>query len=172
MQPTPDQFPNYHFLLVAPNLGAEWLFDAARQYWERYLPTVVSDLELVRLIPPDFAIIVTVIARRDTAPQWGVTLAQTVAHALPDMMIYDYFEDMKQALNSRAELGQPFGVPLRPTAAPDVAISPTPGPIIGENQPPTATPSRQGGFITTTPAPTSEPGGPIYPTPGPITGGG
>ena len=51
MPPSPDTLPNYHFLLIAPNLGAEWFFDAARAYWERFRPIVVSDLELVRLIP-------------------------------------------------------------------------------------------------------------------------
>lgn len=171
MQATPDRFPDYHFLLVAPNLGAEWLFDAARQYWERYLPTVVSDLELPRLIPANFTMIVTVMARRDTAAQWGVALAQGIPQALPDMVVYDYFEDMKQALNRRVELGQPFGVPLQPTAVPAIPINPTPGPITGESLPPTALPNRQGGFITATPTPTDDPQGPIYPTPGPVTGG-
>jgi len=87
MPPSPDTLPNYHFLLIAPNLGAEWLFDAARAYWERFRPTVVSDLELIRLIPTQYTVAVSVIARRDTASQWGVWIAQ----ATPDALLTHWF---------------------------------------------------------------------------------
>lgn len=175
--------PDYHFLLIASNLGAEWFFDAARAYWERYRPIVVSDLELIRIIPEDNAIIVTVIARRDTASEWGVAVARVVPHALFDPVIKDYFEELRITLDDRVNLNQPFGVPLVPSPVPATPISPTPGAlVIGE---PVAT-RPPGGFITLTPSPTTgapaeatpapppqeTPSGPIYPTPGPITGGG
>lgn len=183
MPPTPDTLPNYHFLLMAPNLGAEWLFDAAREYWTRFRPIIVTDLELVRLIPKGYTIIVTLVARRDTAQQWGVWLAQNVPDALLDGVVYDAFEQTRTALNQRAQTNEPFGVPLKPTPTPQVPISPTPGSLIGgpvEVIPPTRAP---GGFITQTPTPNvaepaaaptlppSTPGQPVYPTPGPITGG-
>jgi hypothetical protein len=181
--PSPDTLPNYHFLLMAPNLGAEWLFDAAREYWTRFRPIIVTDLELVRLIPKGYTIIVTLVARRDTAQQWGVWLAQNVPDALLDGVVYDAFEQTRTALNQRAQTNEPFGVPLKPTPTPQVPISPTPGSLIGgpvEVIPPTRAPA---GFITQTPTPNaaeptaapnlppSTPGQPIYPTPGPITGG-
>jgi hypothetical protein len=179
MQPRPDQPPDYHFLLVAPNLGAEWLFDAARAYWERFRPMVVSDLELARLLPPERSIIVTAIARRDTIAELGVTAAQAVPHALFDPVVYDLFDDMKNALTTRATLNQPFGVPLVPTPSAPPPITPTPGAIISSAPEPTLTalPTRPpAGFITATPQPdapppTDTPTGPLYPTPGPITGG-
>ncbi len=177
MQPLPNVLPDYHFLLIAPNLGAEWLFDAARAYWERFRPIVTSDLELPRLVPPENSIILTVVARRDTAPEWGVTVAQNLPQVLFDPIVYDSFDDMKQALNTRAALNQPFGVPLAPTPTPPPPITPTPGSLLGQPAEPAqaAAPTRApGGFITATPQPpTSEtPDGPIYPTPGPIIGGG
>jgi hypothetical protein len=186
MPPSPNTLPDYHFLLIAPNLGAEWFFDAARQYWERFRPTVVSDLAFISLIPKEQSTIVTVVARRDTANQWGVQIAQVVPDAFFDPLVRDNFEEAKSILNERASLNQPFGVPLLPTATPPPAINPTPGSIIGPVTAPTRAP---GGFVTATattnvnapppasatPAPTIEGGveeGPIYPTPGPITGGG
>jgi hypothetical protein len=187
MPPSPDTLPDYHFLLIAPSLGAEWFFDAARTYWERFRPTAISDLELISLIPQDRTIAITVVARRDTASQWGVSVAQALPDALFDPVVQDSFDDMKRVLDERAALGQPFGVPLTPTATPLPPVSPTPGSIIGPvNQPPTREP---GGFITATPTtdgnvpppstptqappqPTQGETGPIYPTPGPITGGG
>lgn len=165
----PNRLPNYHFLLIAPNLGAEWLFDAARAYWERFRPTVVSDLRLVALVPNRFTVSVTVVARRDMAAQFGVELARIRADALFDAVVYDYFDDARLALNGRAELGQPFGVPLAtPVAAPlPPPITVTPG----------ALPSQEAsGFITQTPTPpptplpTGVPQDPISPTPGPISG--
>jgi hypothetical protein len=184
MQPSPDQFPDYHFLLIAPNLGAEWLFDAARAYWERYKPIVVSDLELPRLVPPENSVIITVVARRDTASQWGVTVAQNVPAALFDPVVTDSFDEMKQALNDRAAQNQPFGVPRLPTPTSPPPIIPTPGSLLAQ---PPAQPTRPpGGVITETPTPNGAvetipppasatpetPEGPIYPTPGPIIGGG
>jgi hypothetical protein len=184
MPPSPDTLPDYHFLLIAPNLGAEWFFDAARQYWERFRPTAVTDLELIRLIPAGHTVVVTVVARRDTASQWGVSIAQALPDALFDPVVQDSFEEMRRVLNERAASNQPFGVPLLPTPTPLPPVSPTPGSILGAvNQPPTRQP---GGFITatpttdapppatptSTPTPESGPQAPINPTPGPITGGG
>src|SRR2546421_419839 len=79
-----NTLPDYHFLLIAPNLGAEWLFDAARNYWNRFRPTVISDLSFVRLIPGNYTVAVTAIAQKDTAPQIGVDLAQVRGDALFD----------------------------------------------------------------------------------------
>jgi hypothetical protein len=186
MPPSPDTLPNYHFLLIAPNLGAEWFFDAARLYWEKFRPTVVNDLEFVKLIPPPLTVVITVLARRDTASQWGVTIAQAVPDALFDPVVQDNFDNAKSALNERASLNQPFGVPLTPTPTPLPPIIATPGSIIGPVTAPTRPP---GGFITATPttnvdvpqpptpspdpnAPTAPGPEPIYPTPGAITGGG
>lgn len=179
---------------MSPNLGAEWFFDAARAYWERFRPTVVVDLDFIRLIPNTFTIVVTVVARRDTASQWGVTLAQVAPDALFDPVVENSFDALKAVLTRRAESNQPFGVPLQPTPSPGPAIQPTPGSIIGG---PVTVPTREpGGFITQTPtpnivpaeptaAPTTAPpveatpqppqqtpgSGPIIPTPGPIVGG-
>src|SRR5664279_3652238 len=100
-QARPDQYPDFHFLLIATTVGAEWLFEAARVYWDRYRPTIINDFDFVFLIPTDKAIIVTVIARRDTASQLGVQLAQQLPNAFFDPVIFDQFEDTRKALNDR-----------------------------------------------------------------------
>jgi hypothetical protein len=164
----PSVLPNYHFLLIAPNLGAEWLFDAARLYWEAFHPTVISDLRLVALVPEDFTVAVTVIARRDMVNQIGVDVARIRPDAFFDPVVYDFFDDAKLALDGRAQLHQPFGVPLATPAAATLAtpLVVTPGAL------PTQGPR---GFITQTPTPeptiptdTAQP--PISPTPGPVSG--
>lgn len=171
MQARPDLYPDFHFLLIAPNLGAEWLFDAARAYWDRYRPTILNDFDFVVLVPADRSVIVTVVARRDTASQLGVELAQANPNAYYDSVVYDLFNDAKQALNQRAQSGQPFGVPLTsPTPTFSVNVPFIPTPRLQPTNPPA-------GFITepppTTPAPPPGPNGvsPVPVTPGPVVGG-
>ena len=181
-----DTLPNYHFLLIAPNLGSEWLYEAGRRYWLRFFPTVISDFAILRFIPENFTIAVTVIARRDRVAQLGVELAQVSPKAVFDPVVHDFYEDTQAELERRADSNQPFGVPLSPTATPTSAatseqLQPTAGPI--STQGPSATPTEQG-FLQPLPTQTqtAEPGtenteeatenaGPqaIYPTPGPIT---
>lgn len=169
-QARPDQYPDYHFLLISPNLGAEWLFDAARAYWDRFRPTVINDFNFILLIPVETTIAVTVVARRDTAADLGVQLAQRRPNALYDPVVFDLFDETKAALEERARLSQPFGVPL--TAQLPEGISPfIPTPR------PTASPVPEG-HVTETPAPppTGNPAStgapvPVSPTPGAITGG-
>ncbi|MDX2162035.1 MAG: hypothetical protein SF162_11970 [bacterium] len=163
-----------HFLLIAPNLGAEWLFDGARQYWDRFRPTVISDLRLVALIPSTRSVGVTVLARRDTIGDLGVALAQDAPYAYFDPLVFDTLDQARAALNERAASNQPYGSPLLtpfPTFDASAPNSPAiPTPLL----PATRAPA---GFITATPLPpptalTGTPEQtPLRPTPGPITGG-
>jgi hypothetical protein len=145
--------PDYHFLLLAPNLGAEWLFAGARLYWQTFRPTVINDVELLHLIPLRFSLAVTCIARRDTIDFYREQVAASAARALFDPVVYDYVEDLQLTLDGRAQLYQPFGVPVPPTATPTMTLFPsvTPGPAPTEGIPPTREPA---GYITQTPPPT------------------
>lgn len=162
--------PDYHYLLIAPNLGAEWLFDAARNYVLTFAPIILADLDFVALTPPNMTVTVTAVARHDTAAQIGVELAQVHPYAFYDAVVRDTFEETKAELDRRAAENEPFGVPIGlPTAsaAPNQVTIPTPWPT---SSGPTPTPSPT---LPVTPLPTSANGpAPIQPTPGPIIGGG
>ena len=164
--------PDYHFLLIAPNLGAEWYFEAARAYWERFRPIVVSDLSLISIVPDNMTVSVTVVARRDLVAQLGVELSQLKPEALFDPVVFDFIEDAQMTLEQRAQSNQPFGVSLIPTETPTAGptaqpLYPTPGPV-GPNAAtliPTPDLPDQSEIDVTNPPQT-----PIFPTPGPITG--
>jgi hypothetical protein len=162
--------PDYHYLLVAPNLGAEWLFGAARNYVIAFKPIILADLDFVAFTPPNMTITVTVIARRDTAAQIGVELAQVSPYAFYDPVVQDTFEATQAELDRRVAENQPFGVPMGlPTASapPGQVTIPTPIPTPSG---PTPTPSPT---MPVTPLPPSgDAPVPIQPTPGPIIGGG
>jgi hypothetical protein len=196
-QLTPDVRPDYHFLLVAPNLEPEWLFRAARLYWETFDLTVISDGVLLSLLPPEPTVAVSVLTRRDAYERMAVEVLGNREDAYLDLLIYDSVREAAIALDARAQSFQPFGVPLRPTEIPPTReiIQPTPGSIIGGGEvpsgPATATPNTSG-FVTQVPTPTpgnlgqpptpspstpapddnSDDGpSPIQPTPGSVIGG-
>lgn len=150
---SPDQRPIYHFLVFAPNLGAEWLFDAARLYWETFRPTVLPDFEFLRLIPVEQSLTVTVVALRDTIAMLGVELAQTAPGAYLDAVVYDTFDQTREELDRRAQTQQPFGVPL---AQPTLEVPFIPTPRLAPTREPV-------GFVTATPTP--DPTRPPSPTP-------
>lgn len=169
--PSPDQYPDFHFLFIAPNLGVEWFFDAARQYWDRFRPTVISNFDFLSFVPPNRAVIVTAIMMRDYGARAGVDLARVRPSAYFDAIVRDTYEETKQVLDQRAMLAQPFGVPIREaTLTPAPLDFPIPTPISTQNS----------GFITATPSPavppTRDPAqpapSPVEPTPGSILGGG
>ena len=148
-----DTRPDYHFLLIAPNLGAEWLFDAARTYWDTFRPTVIEDFTFLIFVPPGRSISVTVIARRDTAPQLGVELSQIRPDAYFDPVVYDQFDDARAELNRRAQTQQPFGVPITaPAATLDPNAPPIPTARLSATRPPA-------GFVTATPEMSPTPSG-------------
>jgi len=178
-----NTLPDYHFLLIASNLDAEWFFEAARLYWERFRPTVISDMSLVSIVPEDRSIAGTVVARRDRVAELGVELSKLAPEALFDPVVFDFYEDTRRALDERAQTNQPFGVPLLPTETPTPGptappVYPTPGPLSEqqtEDDPaaPTSTPGVP--VPPNAPVPTQaeddESAEPIFPTPGPVTGG-
>lgn len=182
MQITPDTLPDYHFLLIAPNVEPEWLFVAARAYFEQFSPTVITNGDLVGIIPQSYTIAVSILTRRDAFRSLAVEVARARENAFVDALVYESIDDAKLALDIRAERNQPFGVPLVPTPTPALRdpIVPTPGAIFTNPQAagiPTSPPS---GFITMTPSPTPQlpdqnpaatPPPPINPTPGAVTGG-
>lgn len=183
---TPNTLPNYHFLFISPELGVEWFFDAARSFFDRFRPTVVTDFSFIRIIPQQYSFALTAIVRRDSAADWGVQLAQLRPFALFDPVVFETAEEAKAALDQRAELSQPFGLPLAnetPAALqdgdflPDDLLESIPTPMV----------PMQGadGWVTVTPAPTAaptpttaptplpqgDPIPPVEPTPGSLIGG-
>lgn len=175
--PTPDQYPDYHFLFIAPNLGAEWLFDAARHYWERYRPTVLNNFDFLSFIPADRTIIVTAVMMRDYAPRAGVDLGRIRPAAYFDTVVYDTIEEAQRVLDQRAMLVQPFGVPIREATLTPVPLDfaiPTPILPMQDRGFATFTPTPDPN-ATPTPLPTPDPStptqAPIQPTPGSILGG-
>ncbi len=106
------QTADYHFLYFAPGLEAAWFFRGARQYWLFYRPIVLHDLTIVGYVPADFRVVVTSVARSDTAAMVRARLTQDYAGVVHDPLVYDFVEDLQLTLEARVATNQPFGVPL------------------------------------------------------------
>jgi hypothetical protein len=189
-QITPDTIPDYHFLMIAPNLGGEWFFRGARRYWERFDLTVIPNGDLLALLPEEVTVAVSILSMRDAFDSLLAEVVRNRPDAYIDALIYNSVREAATALEARANNYQPFGVPLAPTAIPPtrLPLEPTIGSILDAPPPgtPTPTPNTSGfvtqvptapsGFITQTPSPTPDPDdddddGSIQPTPGSIIGG-
>lgn len=103
--------PDYHFLYVDQALGSDWLFQAARRYWDRFRPVVATSFDLISLAPARRSVAITVLARRDIAPKLVAYVRQRFPRATIDPLVYDVPADLKLTLDGRAEFNQRFGVP-------------------------------------------------------------
>jgi hypothetical protein len=102
--------PDYHFLYIDKTLDADWLFKAARRYWDRFRPMVISDLDLVAHVPQGSTIAITTLARRDMALMIAELIRSRYPRVRHDPLVYDYVEEMQLTLDGRAEFQQRFGL--------------------------------------------------------------
>ena len=113
--PTPD----YHFLYLDPALDIDWLFSAARRYWDHFRPMVIQDLELVKYVyvPEKRLIAITALARRDLVPKIADDIKKLFPKALYDPLVYDLVSEAQMTLDGRVDFDQRFGVddvPVQP----------------------------------------------------------
>lgn len=115
MRQVPNRPVDYHFLYLAPGASVDFFFTAARRYWERFQPVVIYDLAVVQHTPENALVVLTALARSDTAEITRQMVISLFGERLYlDLLVYDYVEDMQLTLDSRAERNEPYGVPLIP----------------------------------------------------------
>ncbi|MBK8022325.1 MAG: hypothetical protein IPK19_13075 [Chloroflexi bacterium] len=101
------------------------VFDAARQYWDRFRPTVISNFDFLSYVaqPRGHR------HRHHDARLWRPRRRRSGARAAPRLVSTpscDTLRATKQVLDQRAMLAQPFGVPIREaTLTPARSTSPS-----------------------------------------------
>lgn len=101
--------PDYHWLVLAPGLQADWFFTAARNYWQTFRPTVITDWRLIRNVPPSKALAVTVLARSDTIGYLNKRIRDTWPNLFYDAIVFDDLAQMQAELDKRADSLKRFG---------------------------------------------------------------
>lgn len=100
---------DYHFMILAPGLQSAWFFQAARQFWQRFQPIVTDNGELLSYLPPDATVAVTLLARPDTVNYLREQIEMQRSNIRLDIVVADELPLMEAILNTRAEVGLPFG---------------------------------------------------------------
>jgi len=101
--------PDYHWLLLAPGLQVDWFFRAAREYWQSFRPTVLTDWSLIERIPNNKSLAITVLARSDTINFVEEEIQQRWPNVLFDAVVYDSLDEMQQELEERAREQRRYG---------------------------------------------------------------
>jgi hypothetical protein len=101
--------PDYHWLVLAPGLQADWFFQAARRYWQTFRPMVLTEWDLIRFMPTNKSLAVTVLARSDTIEYVTERIQVQWPSILFDPVVYDNLGDMQKELDNRATYQKRFG---------------------------------------------------------------
>jgi len=101
--------PDYHWLILAPGLQADWFFQAAKRYWQAFRPTVLTDWNTIQLLPGTKSLAVTVLARSDTVDYMNQVIRDAWPNVYYDPLVYDNLNQMKAELDRRATEQRRFG---------------------------------------------------------------
>jgi hypothetical protein len=100
---------DYHWLVLAPGLQADWFFVAANRYWQTFRPTVLAEWELIASIPTDKSAAVTVLARPDTIAYMDEKVRDRWPNIYYDPVVFDTMVSMQAELDRRATQLKRFG---------------------------------------------------------------
>lgn len=106
--PPPEKL-DYHFLMIAPDLPSEWLFQAALRYWQTFRPALLPQPELVGLLPAGKSIAVTLLATRSTVREAHRCIHDQWPDVYIDPAICENQEAMREEMDRRAAQEQRFG---------------------------------------------------------------
>lgn len=101
--------PDYHFLVVAPGFNTAWFFDNARDYWERFRPTVISSTDYIAYLPYAKSLGITVLATPDVAGFMTQQIKQRWPTVYFDLITGEQEADVATVLRERAASGRRFG---------------------------------------------------------------
>lgn len=101
--------PDYHFLIIAPGFNTNWFFQNARDYWERFRPTLITAAEYIAYLPYAKSLAVTVL----TTPELADYMSQQIKDRWPtvwfDLIVGEREDDIAKVLKERAANGRRFG---------------------------------------------------------------
>jgi hypothetical protein len=101
--------PDYHFLIVAPGFNTNWFFQEARDYWDRFRPTIISSSDFIAFLPYAKSLAVTVLATPDIAGHMTQQIKERWPTVWFDLIMGAQATDIAKVLRDRAASGRRFG---------------------------------------------------------------
>jgi len=101
--------PDYHWLLLAPDLPEDWFWDVAWRYWDAFRPTLIPSTNLIGGVPPENSLAVTVIAPTSALDALKQSIHKDYPNVKIDAIAADDQDALQTELERRAQIDQEYG---------------------------------------------------------------
>ncbi len=98
-----------HWLIMAPDVPAEWWLAAGRRYWDAFHPTIITSPTLARLVPPGKKLALTLIVTERSRAGVEHALLRARPDVYYDLIVAGSASDLRDELDRRAYEGWRFG---------------------------------------------------------------
>jgi hypothetical protein len=105
---TSSAAPQFHVLLLTGNLPQEWLFDAARRYWDQFRPLILPDISLLAMFPDSARLYITVLTTPESAGMARASVRAVLPGSQVNLVLAPSSEVLQEELDHRAKAGTPF----------------------------------------------------------------
>ncbi|MCC6614605.1 MAG: hypothetical protein IT320_14080 [Anaerolineae bacterium] len=100
---------DFHFIVLAPGLDAEWFFETMRAYWDRFRPIVTTDLSLIDYMPFEQSAAITIVS----PPALMETLSRAASLPYPNAYLDPIeavdLDEVARIFNDRVAVNRRFG---------------------------------------------------------------
>lgn len=105
-----DGAPDFHMVILAPNLEPRWFFETARPYWNTFRPIVTSITDFMDFFPYSKSLAMTIITPIDQVEAVRQTVTERFPNALLDIIIAEGdLRNVSDLLNARVWTEKRFG---------------------------------------------------------------
>lgn len=101
--------PDYHFILLAPDVDPSLFFESAEQYWLRFHPILVESADLIQFVPSGKSLAVTVIANPDQVDTMTAQVRDPWPTIWYDLIVLQTPTTLIEVFSQRVASGRRFG---------------------------------------------------------------
>lgn len=103
--------PEFHFMVLGSPQINQWFYEteAARRYWETFLPSVMMDYEVIHFLPNQTSLMVTLITTPDMRPAIEDSILQRWQYVGMDVVEVNSAMQLAEILASRVAANRRFG---------------------------------------------------------------
>ncbi|HLY25212.1 MAG TPA: hypothetical protein VKQ72_02660, partial [Aggregatilineales bacterium] len=101
--------PDYHFLILAPGFDTNWFFGNARDYYDKFRPTVLSATDFIAYIPTSKSLATTVLATPDLVDYMSHHIKDRWPNVYFDLIVAEDATKVAGTLADRVTSGRRFG---------------------------------------------------------------
>jgi hypothetical protein len=101
--------PDYHFVMLAQGFNADWFFNGGSAYYEKFRPTVITNMEYIGNLPYQRSLGLTILATEDIAEYTKNQIAQRWGNVQIDLITVRTEERLAAILRQRVQQDKRFG---------------------------------------------------------------